>query len=358
MNNTVGMSEIPPFEGPEKKIQMDFVTSSQNPFGMRSVSIEKWKALLSVINCSILSAIKNEYCDAYVLSESSLFVFSSKVIIKTCGQITLLKCLDLILEYARSVGATESKVAFSRRNFFFPDRQMFPHTSFEDEVACLKRFFPEGDPYMFGPHSCDHHFVFVWHNKDLPVNKETHCVEILMTGLDKNVMRRFFKDDSFVSTEELTQRTGIRSLFSKNAIVDAHAFDPCGFSLNTLEEDMYYTLHITPQPECSFVSFETNCRLGSVHNLVERVVNMFKPESFTVLIVSDSVPFEKEAFPYYVPRGVAHHDFVANADVLTWYSFRACGTASPHLIPRRVVAHYLAEQNLSEGCLLASVEVQ
>lgn len=164
---------ILPFEGPEKKIDVDFFANPLYPQGLRLVPVDKWKDLLTLINCSILSSIHNDLCDAYLLSESSLFVYTHKVIIKTCGQITLLRCVDYLVKLgAEYCGASIAYVNFSRRNFFFPEQQLQPHTSWEDEVvislssltpqcAFLKSHFPDGEALVFGPRSCDHHYVFV-----------------------------------------------------------------------------------------------------------------------------------------------------------------------------------------------------
>jgi len=336
-NRCVELQDIPGFEGPEKKIEVDYIVSPQTPEGLRKVSVDDWKILLAEINCTILSHIENEHCDAYILSESSLFVFPSKVIIKTCGQITLLKCLPLLLEYGTRVNAVETRVSFSRRNLLFPDEQLSPHTSFDEEVLYLRQHFPTGDPYIFGSKNCDHHYMFVYHNEKVALpSKPPHSLEILMTGLDRKVMRQFYRDSDFVSVEELTERSGIQSVFKKTTILDAHAFEPLGYSLNGLESDCYTTLHITPQPECSYVSFETtDVDFKVSHELIAKVIDVFKPEAFTVLILSDSVPFEIEAggFTNFVPRGSAHHDFVGTGNYLSWYSYKDASRATPEVNP-------------------------
>jgi len=334
-NRRVELEDIPGFEGPEKKIEVDYVVSSQTPEGLRKISVEDWKILLSEINCTILSKIENEFCDAYILSESSLFVFASKVIIKTCGQITLLKSLPLLIEYGNRVNAVETRVSFSRRNLLFPDEQLSPHTSFDEEVLYLKQHFPTGDAYIFGSKNCDHHYMFVYHNEKVALpSKPPHSLEILMTGLDRKVMRQFYRDSNFISVEELTERSKIQSLFKTTAKIDAHAFEPLGYSLNGLEGDCYTTLHITPQPECSYVSFETTDVDFSVsHDLVSNIIKVFQPEAFTVLIISETVPFEVGAFANFVPRGSAHHDFVGTGNLLTWYSYKDASKATPVVSP-------------------------
>ena len=57
--------------------------------------------------------------------------------------------------------------------------------------------------------------------------------------------------------DEATKRSGIDLLLPGSSI-DGFLFNPCGYSCNGLLDDTYFTIHITPEPECSFVSFETN----------------------------------------------------------------------------------------------------
>ena len=50
----------------------------------------------------IISEIENEDATAYMLSESSLFVFQNHVIIKTCGTTKCLQSLELMQKLAKA----------------------------------------------------------------------------------------------------------------------------------------------------------------------------------------------------------------------------------------------------------------
>jgi S-adenosylmethionine decarboxylase len=56
--------------------------------------------MLDLVNCQVLSIIESRNVDAYLLSESSMFVFPHKLVLKTCGTTTLLCGLPRMLELA------------------------------------------------------------------------------------------------------------------------------------------------------------------------------------------------------------------------------------------------------------------
>lgn len=70
--------------------------------------------MLDLAKCTIISQLKNDYCDSYVLSESSLFVFPFKIMLKTCGTTALLNCIPKILEIAENLNLEIELVIFSR----------------------------------------------------------------------------------------------------------------------------------------------------------------------------------------------------------------------------------------------------
>lgn len=280
------------FEGPEKKLEIDFKRVHSNPRGLREAALSSWESMLDEAKCTIIKSTSNEYFDSYVLSESSLFVYPYKIVIKTCGTTTLLRVIPKLLDIAKECGNLEVDfVFFSRKNFNFPHRQLFPHTSFQDETVYLDKFF-NGSGYVLGPLKGDHWFLYLADYTDRSsVTHSDQTLEILMHDLPKSTMRHFFKDDNITVTET-TENSGIAALLP-GSIIDDHQFEPCGYSMNGLLNEAYWTIHITPEDHCSFVSFETNVNLSLMGTkrytqLVRAVIETFRPGRVTVTLFADN----------------------------------------------------------------------
>lgn len=383
--------------------------------------------MLDMVNCKILSVLESESVDAYLLSESSMFVFPHKLILKTCGTTTLLLGLQRMLHIAAvnagfpfhnaesveeiKAAATPYRVFYSRKNFLFPDRQRGPHRSWKQEVKYLDDMFEGGSAYMVGKMNGDHWYLYITspnqaltpprtpdsestgaHPK-IPAGMATvsgsafensdETLEILMTDLDPENAKQFYlanasaaasdkmaakaqeargyardslgdlsgdveEIDVFANgedgeeldaTEALTteghalgtvvsETCGLHDVYPTSeypdARVDAYLFGPCGFSANGVvpanltSEDgekntgHYFTVHVTPEPECSFASFETNVPSGqsgrTTAEIIEQVVNIFKPGRFSVTLFETK---GKSANPYGMGDGEANKSVAA-----------------------------------------------
>jgi hypothetical protein len=71
-----------------------------------------------------VSATRSEAFDAYVLSESSLFVYPDKMVLKTCGTTRLLDAVPVILDLASALGMHPCRCKFSRASYLFPELQV------------------------------------------------------------------------------------------------------------------------------------------------------------------------------------------------------------------------------------------
>jgi len=297
------------FEGPEKRLEVDFKRNPERPNGLRAIEKEQWQEMLNLVKCTIISHTKNDYFDSYVLSESSLFVYPQKMMLKTCGTTTLLKCIPKLLEMADGLDLTVEFVMFSRKNFMFPDKQLAPHTCWEAEVAYLNSIF-DGNAYIIGPVSRDHWNVYVadYSEHSRAIGTET-TIEILMHHLDRDVMSQFYKKDEVGDRDKFPGMADILP----GSETDEFNFTPCGYSMNGLNNDSYYTIHITPEPQCSYVSFETNLSLPCYRALVSHVLSIFKPGTASVILVterSSSDVSPRNALELDIPGFVVKHKSV------------------------------------------------
>lgn len=65
--------------------------------------------------------------------------FVAQVVMKTCGTTTLLRCVAALLQAAQEEqGLVLEWMGYSRKNFTFPSDQLFPHSSFEQELQYLR----------------------------------------------------------------------------------------------------------------------------------------------------------------------------------------------------------------------------
>ncbi|KAF2220510.1 S-adenosylmethionine decarboxylase proenzyme 2 [Elsinoe ampelina] len=250
---TEGLDSSSAFEGPEKLLEVWFSPSAQGlpattkPNGLKAVSAETWKGMLDLVNCQVLSIIESEHVDAYLLSESSMFVFPHKLVLKTCGTTTLLLGLPRMLEIAAieagfppktgspGKAAYPHRVFYSRKNFLYPDKQQGPHRSWRDEVHYLDKQFPGGSAYMIGKMNGEHWYLYITApSQEItpPLTPEAEksasaagdvldldklkrleidaasdeTLEILMTDLDQENAKQFYQEDAVNIAQRDNQR--------------------------------------------------------------------------------------------------------------------------------------------------------
>ncbi|KAM8999983.1 S-adenosylmethionine decarboxylase proenzyme [Antechinus flavipes] len=283
------------FEGTEKLLEVWFYRQQpddgKGSGDLRTIPRFEWDKLLENVHCLIISVTKTDKQEAYVLSESSMFVSKRRFILKTCGTTLLLQALVPLLELAREYSGFDSIQSFfySRKNFMKPSHQEYPHRNFQEEVEFLNEIFPNGAAYCMGRMNSDCWYLYTL---DFPesrvINQPDQTLEILMSELDPAVMDQFYMKDG-VTANDVTRVSGIRDLIP-GSVIDATMFNPCGYSMNGMKSDgTYWTIHITPEPEFSYVSFETNIGQTSYDDLIRKVVEIFKPGKFvTTLFVNQS----------------------------------------------------------------------
>ncbi|KAI1111919.1 S-adenosylmethionine decarboxylase [Nemania sp. NC0429] len=319
------------FEGPEKLLEVWFAPNPHclppgaKPNGLKAVSSETWVDMLDMVNCKILSVLEAEHMDAYLLSESSMFVFPHKLILKTCGTTTLLLGLRRLLRIAAEhagfpfhntkslddihTAASPYRVFYSRKNFLFPDKQRGPHRSWKEEVKYLDDMFEGGSAYMVGKMNGDHWYLYIISPDTIATpprtpdgDKKTACqpysskiptnaasifegglesndetLEILMTDLDPENAKQFYLEhaNAVASNRLFSQAQEARSMvmaslgdlsestitFATNSTAESVAEDALDVFDNGSDSD----LHSSYTPVSEMV--DTECMTTEGHAL-------------------------------------------------------------------------------------------
>ncbi|CAR28824.1 hypothetical protein ZYGR_0U01830 [Zygosaccharomyces rouxii] len=317
------------FEGPEKLLEIWFYAHSDdipdtnvsaNKRTLRDIPLDQWVEILKLVKCEVLSIKSTKQMHAFLLSESSLFIYDHRLTLKTCGTTTTLLCLERLLDVVQEqlgwkMKTSNSdgkyspfKVFYSRRCFMFPLKQRSIHKSWSSEVDYLNQFFSNGRSYLVGRNDQSNHWnLYVTESQPTttasnhPQNDET--LEVLMTGLDPFRAKQFVSnrnidptsssgDEGHLLGYNITKSTGLDKIYDNRTQVnfthDAFAFTPCGYSSNmVLDEQFYYTLHVTPEKGWSYASFESNVPVRQVSNneqnncqVLANVLAVFQPMEF------------------------------------------------------------------------------
>ncbi|GAA6053899.1 hypothetical protein JCM3770_005323 [Rhodotorula araucariae] len=169
-----------PFEGPEKLLEIWFAPSEEDVVarnlpikggrkgkerwtGLRQVEKSVWDSMLDEVCCKVLSVIEGEEVDAYLLSESSMFVWPHKLILKTCGTTTLLLGIPTLLRIASETCGFKGvwRCFYSRKTFMFPERQRGPHKDWSAEMSFLDKLFENSSAYTVGRMNGDHWLLYI-----------------------------------------------------------------------------------------------------------------------------------------------------------------------------------------------------
>ena len=260
------------FEGSEKKAEI--IVDASRLSLLEAFDDAFWSDMVHCCHAQILSSIQNEQCKAYLLSESSLFVWADRLLVLTCGETRLVRAVEFFLTHLANTphqGAVEH-VIYQRKNEYLPQAQ---HSSFDDDVRLLNRYVP-GKAWRFGEMHGHHNYLFHQQN-DYQADSNDQTWELLLYSISKDMSAKL--------TAEKLQTADVRQLLAIDRllpgfIIDDHVFEPFGYSLNAIKGDQYLTIHVTPQAHSSYISFESNI------NLVEQldlVLGILKPAAFDLI---------------------------------------------------------------------------
>lgn len=253
------------FEGSEKKIEIIFSPKSLSLFEKPQ---KFWKNIVRSCGADIISSAQFPKIHSHILSESSLFIWSHRLVLITCGKTALSKSLIKILN-----SFPEESIElcfFQRKNEFFPKEQK---SCFQKDIQKITKKI-SGKAYRFGPLH-DRHFFLFHNSSDFIPEKEDQTLEVLIYD------SKYYKDSSQKTMLHLKKELE-KAFFGFE--MQEHFFKPLGYSLNAVREDLYYTVHISPEESAFYISFETNIKEKSIPYLTEKVLNIFQPGKFDFIL--------------------------------------------------------------------------
>ena len=261
------------FEGSEKKAEI-IIDATQISL-IADLEENFWQALVQCCNAKILSTIENKDCKAFLLSESSLFVWHDRLLIITCGNTRLVHSVEYFIQ---QIGMSKiQQITYQRKNEYFAHAQL---SSFGDDIALLGQYV-KGQSFRFGELDGHHNYIF---NQDthFKLNQEDKSYELIAyqicqkasdklttLGLAANEIREFLQLDRLLA----------------GYILDDFVFEPFGYSINAIKGMHYLTIHITPQASSSYVSIQANINLIA---LAPDFLRILAPKSIDLLSVNET----------------------------------------------------------------------
>jgi len=272
------------FEGVEKRIEIRFAPEIPCQLGLRALKRSVLDELCSKCKCAIIHHDETESFDAYILSESSLFVFKDRLMIKTCGTTVPLEGVNFLITQADAIGMQATDMIYTRCSFLFPDLQLQPHNDLKKELQYLSEMDilgrrVAGKSSILGDANGKYwlihykNFLSTDVGEDVPVVTPPHAshrclslassqsgqimVDIIMTGIDKMACDFYHKDSS--KSDDANARVmgdSLKSVLPEFETISGKCYDPCGYSCNAFSGERYFTVHITPEEAFSYASVE------------------------------------------------------------------------------------------------------
>ncbi len=271
------------FEGPEKKLEVYLFSK----VSFRSYNTACWERVVKVCGASIVSQMTTDSLDAYLLSESSLFVWNNKIVLITCGKSTLTNAIPEIIGI---IGKQNIElVIYERKSFLHPNEQP---SDFRDELQYMRGFF-KGSQYRLGSAKNEH--VHGFYSAASDVHSDNGIFQILMYDLDLQATKALIQDGIGVNDSPMVKI--VKELFP-GIITDWHLFHPSGFSMNGVKNGHYLTIHVSPQKGGSYASFETDMNKNDFEFIIKKIISVFKPGRFLMILRTAS---DENSIKFFLP---------------------------------------------------------
>lgn len=252
------------YEGAEKRLEI--CTATINLLDFPHVF---WEAFVKQAGATILSTMQHHNSKAFLLSESSLFLWPHKLLLITCGDTSLLNAALFFLQQATFKEVTS--LLFQRHQTLRPEKQK---SQFIDDCAILNLQLSGEIKVLQKNYS-----GALYQHGQAPLANATQQI-LMLHQLKSDLIQRLQKGG--LSTRWINNQLRLKHFFPQFNI-DAFSFDPRGYSVNAIANDHYFTLHITPEKLSTYLSFESNLKSALLTGFFAFLDTLFKPKKHCLL---------------------------------------------------------------------------
>jgi len=223
-----------------------------------------WHQLVNSAGAEILSSIQNATTKAYLLSESSLFVWHDKLLLITCGNT---KLVNAALFIQKKLGTQQiTTLMFQRHQALKPHLQV---SNFQQDTLLLKKTF-NGQQQHWRENYQGDLFIFGEIRKNTIPTKHIYMLHGLRGDFANDLQKSTPSKAYILETLQLGH-------FFNNLTIDHFSFSPIGYSLNALCDEHYLSIHLTPEQQSTYLSIETSFSNQQCATFIEHLENIFLP---------------------------------------------------------------------------------
>ena len=223
-----------------------------------------WQEMVAQAGAFILSKIENDTIRAYLLSESSLFIWQNRLLLITCGNTHLVKAAQFF-QRKHSKEKIQS-LLFQRHH---PIESRLQKSNFSQDVVLLKTQLQGITQHWQKEYKGDLFFFGEIDNEPL-ISKQILMLHSLSGAFTKQLQA------GKVSTVQIESTLSLNAFFPQLSI-DQFTFTPKGYSLNAIAGNDYLTLHITPENLSSYLSLESSFSVQQMNPFIDHLLSLFKP---------------------------------------------------------------------------------
>ncbi len=253
------------YEGTEKRLE---ITVKEKDLLQFPESF--WERMLAQAETVILSKIKNQHICAYLLSESSLFIWQNRLLLITCGNTHLVKAAQFFQK--RIAKEKIQSLLFHRHQAVQPELQK---TTFSQDSILLNADLQGTTQHWRGQYQGD--LFFFGKLAEDALNKKTI---LMLHGLSSTFARRL--EAGAACTREIAATLAVQQFFPQLHI-DQFTFNPKGYSLNAICAAHYLTIHITPETLSTYLSLESSLDAQLIAPYIEHLRALFSPQKSQVM---------------------------------------------------------------------------